>query len=146
MNRDGLKQIVEGIEKRARHMSVNKDLNQSYANNMNRSYTVDTGYTSGALNNSTHSFKSSLKPNTGLESHPNKIFSNFAQKFESNYQRTLPNATKIQTTNKQFYPNHSRSSSTSTTYNLNASLANKSDIDCSSNTSNSSHYSSLFSR
>ena len=129
-------------------MSVNKDTNQSYTN-MNRSYTVDTGYTSGALNNYTTSFKSSFKPNTGLtglEHHPNKLFSNFAQKFESNYQRTLPNATKIQTTNKQYYPNNSRSSSTSTTYNLNASLANKSDIDCSSNTSNSSHYSSLFSR
>ena len=115
-------------------MSVNKDTNQSYTN-MNRSYTVDTGYTSGALNNYTTSFKSSFKPNTGL-----------TQKFESNYQRTLPNATKIQTTNKQYYPNNSRSSSASTTYNLNASLANKSDIDCSSNTSNSSHYSSLFSR
>jgi len=39
---DGLKQIVEGIERRANDMSVNKPIQKS----MNRSYTVDTGYSS----------------------------------------------------------------------------------------------------
>jgi len=42
--KDGLKQIVEGIEKRAHNMPVNT--NRSQQKNMNRSYTVDTGYTS----------------------------------------------------------------------------------------------------
>lgn len=147
-----MKQIVEGIEKRAHNMPVNT--NRSQQKNMNRSYTVDTGYTSGALHktslNSNHSFDALN------QTMPTKLYSNFAQKFESTCQRRFPNSRVSTTTHKHFYnyPTNPVSNShinrTSTNLNNSSLLGNKSEsfiLDSSvSNASNSSHYSSLFSR
>jgi len=149
INRDGLKQIVEGIERRANNMPVNSQ--QLGARNLNRSYTVDTGYTSGAMNKSSL-YCSNSSFDALNQTMPTKLYSNFAQKFEANCQRRLPNSlSRVSTTHKQFNINPVLSSSGHNNINV-TSLPNTKNnsesfiLDNSVNTSNSSHYSSLFSR
>ncbi len=123
---------------------------QQGGKNLNRSYTVDTGYTSGVMN------KSSLYcSNTSFDAlnqtMPTRLYSNFAQKFEANYQRRLPNSlSRVSTTYKQFNVNTNPVLSSSNINNTSLpNIKNNSDsviLDNSVNTSNSSHYSSLFSR
>ena len=137
-------------------MSINKPSSKS----MNRSYTVDTGYSSGAythkntrkslnsVNNNNHSFDcSSTHINQFNKTMPTKPYSNFAQRFVSNPSRTnSANTTK----NKEFYlPNPVHNTSVNNTLNS-LLLVNKTnsflDNSTVSNTSESSHYSALFSR
>ena len=151
--RDGLKQIVESIEKRAKKMSVNNSSSSSGGNNAasmmaNTSYSGSTAgqhHTSGAVN-IINTYKQPLTTHsTSFEEDlnapaPIKSFSHFARKFSTKLSST--------TNNKPYYTAHTsfNSSSILSCQANTSSLANKSDSLLDSSASSLSNYSALFSR